>query len=82
MSSARSAAAAGPTTTLATNGAREPIERDAFAGADLAPAQFRALVRAGDAVEQGDDVARVGVRLVFAPTSWAFVSSRRDHRRR
>src|SRR3954454_22445755 len=64
MSSARSAAAAGATMTLATNGARELIERDAFAGADLAPAQLRALVRAGDAVEQGDDVARVGVGLV------------------
>src|SRR4051794_28870849 len=64
MSSARSAAAAGPTTTLATNGVRELIERDAFAGADLAPAQLRALVGAGDAVQQGDDVAGVGVGLV------------------
>src|SRR3954471_23158550 len=64
MSSARSAAAAGPTTTLATNGARELIERDAFVGAELTPAQLCALVRAGDAVEQGDDVARVGVGLV------------------
>src|SRR3954451_21835309 len=64
MSSARSAAAAGPTRTLATNGARELIERDAFAGADLAPAKFRSLVGAGNAIEQRDDVARVGVGLV------------------
>src|SRR4051794_40246377 len=64
MSSARSAAAAGPTTTLATNGARELVERDAFAGADLAPAQFRALVGAAAAIEQRDDVARVGGGLV------------------
>src|SRR4051794_2199286 len=64
MSWPRSAAAAGPTRTLATHGARQLLERDAFAGADLAPAQFRALVGAGDAVEQGDDVAWIGVGLV------------------
>src|SRR4051794_9693245 len=64
MSSPRSAAAAGPTTTLATNGARQLLERDAFAGADLAPAQLRALIRTGDAVEQLDYVARVCVGLV------------------
>src|SRR3954447_15640091 len=64
MSSARSAAGAGPATTPAQHGARELLERDAFAGADLAPAKFRALVGAGDAVEQRDDVAWVGVGLV------------------
>src|SRR5919108_1807570 len=64
MSWARSAAAAGPTTTLATNGARQLIQRNAFPDADLAPAQLRALIRASDAVEQLDHVAGVGVGLV------------------
>src|SRR3954454_591024 len=64
MSAARSAVAAGPTTTLATNGARQLIERDPLAGANLAPAQLRTLIRAGDAVEQLHHVARIGVGLV------------------